>query len=265
MNITAETCFHYLALSAEEVGTGDTRVKCCPPIRGWGNREGLWKELLKCKFGEEEGVIKTIVSDHSPCTAGLKILPPSIAGHGREADALAPSPGVAPCHPPYPPTSADGVEDGDFFRSWGGISSVGLGLPILWSQKFPHLQSHSDAHIPATPREFTLHDIVHWCATNTAAQVGLSHLKGSLKAGLDADVIVFDDESEWTLGVERMLFRNKCSPYEGRRFRGIVRETWVRGKRVFVRDGDGVEGGSRSGFDEEGGPRGRLILGKRTK
>jgi allantoinase len=73
INITAETCFHYLALASEEVADGDTRHKCCPPIRSSSNRCGLWDELCS-----EDSVLQTIVSDHSPCTPELKILPNSV-------------------------------------------------------------------------------------------------------------------------------------------------------------------------------------------
>jgi allantoinase len=48
INITAETCPHYLSLAAEEVQQGDTRHKCCPPIRSQSNQDHLWKEL--CEF-----------------------------------------------------------------------------------------------------------------------------------------------------------------------------------------------------------------------
>lgn len=308
INITAETCFHYLALAAEGIAEGDTRHKCCPPIRGKENQDGLWEELLRSGYQastpakqitasatglatpattvpstaasytslaslasetDNDGVIKTVVSDHSPCTAGLKLLPSSVIGHDRDATHPTPSSAIPPCHPPPSPEEVEKVEKGDFFTAWGGISSVGLGLPILWSQKFPHLLSrhgHARSHKHGAKRDFTLHDVVQWCSTATAAQVGLSHLKGRLEAGLDADVIVFDDEAEWTLGVEKMLFRNKCSPYEGRKLRGVVRETWVRGRRVFVREGDeGGEGVGSVGFDEERGPEGRLLLERRTE
>ncbi|WP_298446602.1 allantoinase AllB [Gordonia sp. (in: high G+C Gram-positive bacteria)] len=65
VRITVETCPHYLTLLAEEVPTGGTAFKCCPPIREAANRELLWQGLL-------DGVIDCIVSDHSPSTADLK-------------------------------------------------------------------------------------------------------------------------------------------------------------------------------------------------
>jgi len=64
--ITAETCPHYLCLTAEEVPSGDTAFKCCPPIREARNREALWQGLL-------DGHIDAVVSDHSPCTPHLKL------------------------------------------------------------------------------------------------------------------------------------------------------------------------------------------------
>lgn len=63
--VTAETCLHYLAFTAEEIPDGATQFKCAPPIREASNRELLWKGL-------EAGVISMVVSDHSPCTPALK-------------------------------------------------------------------------------------------------------------------------------------------------------------------------------------------------
>lgn len=63
--ITAETCPHYLTLTAEEVPDGATQFKCCPPIRDSANQDLLWQGLT-------DGVIDCVVSDHSPCTADLK-------------------------------------------------------------------------------------------------------------------------------------------------------------------------------------------------
>ena len=91
VQVTAETCPHYLVFSAEEVPDGATQFKCCPPIRKAANRERLWSGLA-------DGTIDCVVSDHSPCTPDLKRL-----------------------------------EDGDFGAAWGGIASLQLGLPAVWT------------------------------------------------------------------------------------------------------------------------------------
>ena len=222
INITAETCFHYLALASEKIQDGDTRHKCCPPIRTQSNQDGLWDELL----WEDDSVIKTIVSDHSPCTPELKLLPPSIAGNRL----------------PTPPSENE-KQPGNFFSAWGGVSSVGLGLPILWTSA---LQNN---------RNVTPEDIARWCCANTALQVGLEKSKGQLAVGFDGDVCVFDDEAEWVVGEggEGMLWRNKVSAYAGKRMRGCVKETWVRGRKVYERG---------RGFMESK-PGGKLLLEKR--
>ena len=177
VKITAETCFHYLALAAEGIQEGDTRHKCCPPIRSQCNQDGLWEELLQDTL---DGVIQTVVSDHSPCTPEIKLLPPHLApkkqahrkaGHDKDCDSCESSEG-----------EMEGPEEkGDFFSAWGGISSVGLGLPILWTE--------------GTKRnpEFNIEDIVRWCCKNTAKQVGLEKSKGDLGVGFDADIVVFDE------------------------------------------------------------------------
>ena len=217
VNITAETCFHYLSLAAEAIRNGDTRHKCCPPIRTLSNQDQLWSELLR----EDDSILKTVVSDHSPCTPDLKLLPSDIAGKGDR--------------------SVDG-ERGDFFAAWGGVSSVGLGLSILWTE--------------GQRRGISAEDVVKWCCKNTAKQVGLEHQKGGLGVGFDGDIAVFDDEGTFVVEPDTMLFRNKCSPYQGKTLQGVVKETWLRGQRVFSREG---------GFDAKGGPVGKLLLEPRTK
>ena len=228
VKITAETCFHYLSLAAEEVRDGDTRHKCCPPIRSQLNQDGLWNELEK---HNGDGVIPTVVPDYSPCTPDLKLLPSHVPGHcdGGKPD-----------------------ENGNFFFAWGGISSVGLGLPILWTEL-----SRRKGLTPAPDDENTrnaLQDVVRLCCANTAAQVGLQSRKGHLAVGYDADICVFDDSAEWTVEPSTMLFRNKCSPYQGRTLRGMVRETWLRGERIFSRENE---------FADKM-PAGKLLLEKRV-
>ena len=63
--VTAETCPHYLALTAEEVPDGATEFKTAPPIREAANNQRLWDGLA-------DGTIGLVVSDHSPCTPDMK-------------------------------------------------------------------------------------------------------------------------------------------------------------------------------------------------
>lgn len=67
LQLTVETCPHYLTLWAETIPDGGTLYKCCPPIRENANRDRLWQAL-------KEGHIDFIVSDHSPCTPQLKAM-----------------------------------------------------------------------------------------------------------------------------------------------------------------------------------------------
>jgi allantoinase len=67
LNLTVETCPHYLTFDAEAIAPGSTQFKCCPPIRGADNREALWSAVA-------DGTIDIVVSDHSPSTPDLKRL-----------------------------------------------------------------------------------------------------------------------------------------------------------------------------------------------
>jgi allantoinase len=170
VRVTAETCPHYLTLSAEEVPDGDTRFKCCPPIRDTANRDRLWRGLA-------EGVLDLVVSDHSPCTPELKRL-----------------------------------DVGDFGLAWGGIASLQLGLPLVWTA--------------ARERGHGLADVVRWMSERPAELVGLG-AKGAIAPGRDADLVVFAPDEEFVVG--ELLHRNPVTPYTGRALRGAVRATWLRG------------------------------------
>ncbi|CUM62648.1 uncharacterized protein PRCAT00000202001 [Priceomyces carsonii] len=178
--ITAETCFHYLSLSAEKISSCSTHFKCCPPIRTDDNRKLLWRAL-------RNNIITTVVSDHSPCTPELK-----------------------------------GLDKGDFFSAWGGISSVGFGLPILYTEG-----TKLDPPV-------TLQEISKWCSLNTAKQVGLEHRKGKIDVGYDADLLLFNPDVNYVVQNYKTFFKNKLTAYDGMEFKGRVMETIVRGNSVFA-------------------------------
>jgi len=65
LNVTVETCPHYLVFTDEEAERLGTLAKCAPPIRGAREREGLWARLA-------EGKVDLVASDHSPCPPWMK-------------------------------------------------------------------------------------------------------------------------------------------------------------------------------------------------
>jgi allantoinase len=67
LEVSVETCPHYLHLTSETIKDGATVCKCAPPIRSRENRERLWQGL-------RDGVIDMVVTDHSPCPPGMKKL-----------------------------------------------------------------------------------------------------------------------------------------------------------------------------------------------
>jgi allantoinase len=189
VKVTAETCPHYLALTAEQVPDGATPFKCCPPIRGRDNRDALWAALAA-------GDIDCVVSDHSPCTPDLKR-----------------------------------AETGDFAAAWGGIASLQIGLPVVWTE--------------ARRRGHGLADVVGWMARRPAELVGLAD-KGRLAVGCDADLVGFDPDAPVTVDPHRLHHRNPVTPYAGQTLTGVVRRTWLRGRpagdgqplgRLLTRDG----------------------------
>ncbi|MET9606594.1 allantoinase AllB [Streptomyces sp. NPDC006512] len=172
VQITVESCPHFLTLTAEEVPDGATEFKCCPPIREAANQDLLWDALA-------DGTIDCIVSDHSPSTADLKT--------------------------------------GDFATAWGGISSLQLGLPAIWTE--------------ARRRGRSLEDVVRWMSAAPAALAGLAQ-KGAIEAGRDADFAVLAPEETFTVDPAELHHRNRVTAYAGKTLHGVVKSTWLRGTQI---------------------------------
>jgi allantoinase len=138
----------------------------------------------------EDGLIDFVTTDHSPCPPEMK------------------------------------QKQGRFDLAWGGISSLGLALPVLWTEMYR--------------RGLKIDFIAQWLAAEPARLAGLTGRKGALVAGADADIVVFDPVAEWTLTTDQLHFRHKISPYLGARLRGRVKQTWLRGEPVFSLDDEGA-------------------------
>ncbi|MEP6705903.1 MAG: allantoinase AllB [Pyrinomonadaceae bacterium] len=192
LDITAETCPHYLHFASEDIPDGATEFKCCPPIRERDNREQLWQAL-------KQGVIDMIVSDHSPCPPELK----------RR-------------------------EEGDFLQAWGGISSLQLRLPVVWTE--------------ARQRGYSLNELANWLCCAPANLVGLGRRKGAIAAGYDADFVVWNPDEELEVSAGMIQHRHKLTPYNGERLKGVVETTFLRGERIYGRG------------EFTGTPMGRLLL-----
>jgi len=144
---------------------------------------------------------------------------------------------IASDHSPSPP-EGKALESGDFAEAWGGISSLGLGLPIVWTE--------------ASRRGLFVTDLARWMAAEPAKLAGLAAHKGALAVGMDADFCLFDDAAQWTIEPLLLETRHKITPYAGRTVKGRVRSTWLGGIRVYE---DGKF---------EGAPRGRLLSREKT-
>src|SRR6266850_1515357 len=177
MNITAETCPHYLTFAAEEIPDGATEFKCCPPIRESENRELLWGAL-------DSGTIDMIVSDHSPCPPEMKL-----------------------------------PETGDFLAAWGGISSLQLRLPIVWTE--------------ARRRGFSIQDLARWLCSAPSSLVGLANKKGAIETGYDADFVIWNPEKQLKVEANALHHRHKLTPYQGLILQGVVEKTFLRGRKIY--------------------------------
>ncbi|KAI0275320.1 allantoinase [Gloeopeniophorella convolvens] len=141
-----------------------------------------------------DGTIDFVVSDHSPCVAELKNL-----------------------------------EDGDIMGAWGGISTLGIGLSLLWTE--------------GRKRGVPIGTILQWTSQKTANHAGLGERKGRIANGYDADFVIWDPDAKFTaihidltssqVTKESLQFKNKLSPYEGLILFGCVEKTILRGSTIY--------------------------------
>ncbi len=145
-------------------------------------RERENRELLW--EGLADGTIEFIVSDHSPCPGEMKLR-----------------------------------ESGDFMQAWGGIASLQLRLPVIWTE--------------ARRRGFSLVDVTRWLCANPAAQVSLQSRKGAIAVGNDADIVIWNPDQQFVVDATALHHRHKITPYDGETLSGVVQKTFLRGRKIY--------------------------------
>jgi allantoinase len=169
-----------------------------------------------------------------------KCAPPIREGRHREAIWNALAAGdldlVATDHSPAP-AAIKHLDDGDFVRAWGGISSLQLAWAALWTG--------------AKARGLALASVVPWVTIAPARLAGLDRRKGAIAAGRDADLVLMDPDAVFGVNPARLHHRHPLTPYAGMALHGRIHTTILRGEVVFDRNGLGP-------------PRGACLVGSRA-
>jgi allantoinase len=133
-----------------------------------------------------KGAIDMVVSDHSPSPQGMKC-----------------------------------TDTGNFFQAWGGISSLQLGLPVMWTK--------------LSERNYSFKHLVGWMCSGPARLAGLEGHKGAIAAGYDADIVVWNPEKSFIVKPKMLHHRHKLTPYANQSLRGVVETTFLRGEMIYDR------------------------------
>ena len=123
-------------------------------------------------------------------------------------------------HSPCPPILKR-RDAGDFFVAWGGIASLQLGASVVWTAM--------------RERGLTIQRLAQWMGQGPARLVGLEGRKGQIKAGCDADLVLFDPDTDFLVRSDALLHRHPVTPYLDARLRGAVEATYVRGALAYDR------------------------------
>lgn len=128
---------------------------------------------------------------------------------------------VATDHSPSPPERKF-TDSGGFDDAWGGISSLQVALPAVWTG--------------ARRRGYGLEDLSRWMSLEPARLAGVDDRKGTIEPGRDADFVVWNPDESFEVRAEELEHRHPITPYDGLELEGVVERTYVRGTCVY-RDG----------------------------
>lgn len=152
-----------------------------------------------------------------------KCAPPIREARQREAlwEALADGrlDAVVSDHSPAPPDMKR-RDEGDFLESWGGIASLQLRLPAVWTE------ARVRGHAPER--------LAEWLCAGPARLAGLGR-KGAIAPGRDADLVLWRPETEFVVDESMLRHRHRLTPWLGRTLAGVVEATYLRGERVYAR------------------------------
>jgi len=127
---------------------------------------------------------------------------------------------VASDHAPSPAAEKN---TGSIWTDYGGIPGVGTSLPYMMSEGF------------MTGR-LSLQRLLAVTSSAPARRYGLFDRKGAVTVGKDADLVLFDPTSEWTVEGHKFLSKGKITPFEGMRFKGKIVATLLRGRKIYDSD-----------------------------
>jgi allantoinase len=132
----------------------------------------------------EEGIIDFVATDHSPAPPEMKL-----------------------------------VASGDFTKAWGGIASLQLALPALWTA--------------SKNRDLSVVDMTKWLSRNPAKLAGLQNCKGNIATGFDADLVVWDPNKSFEVLESGIHHKHTMTPYLRETLFGVVEQTYLAGKKVY--------------------------------
>jgi allantoinase len=127
---------------------------------------------------------------------------------------------IATDHSPCPPAMKL-PDEGDFLRAWGGIASLQLSLPAVWTQ--------------ARSRGYSVTRLAEWLCAGPTRLAGLGGRKGVIAVGYDADLAIWNPDATFPVDAARLHHRHKVTPYAGRELVGVVETTFLRGRKIFER------------------------------
>ncbi|OAN35122.1 dihydroorotase [Mycolicibacterium iranicum] len=112
-----------------------------------------------------------------------------------------------------------------------------IGWTEMWSchTGTPGIQYYYPLLLDAVNQgQLTLDQVVSLVATRPAEAFNLTRTKGAIRVGADADLVVANMSSLWTITNDGVLSRCGWTPYDGRQISADIERTFVRGEEVFA-------------------------------
>lgn len=123
----------------------------------------------------------------------------------------------------HAPAPEEQKNTGSVWTDYSGIPGNPTLLPYLFSEGYAQ-------------KRLNLSRFLELISENAARRYGFYDRKGSITIGKDADLVIIEPDTKWTVSGKDLYSKGKITPFEGMEWEGRIRNTILRGQVIYDAD-----------------------------